>query len=308
VTADILFQTDSIDRELYLSGLNTCFGQWGDAERFEWCFERDAGAGRAGLMLARLNGEVIGGSAVVYRAVRSARGVDGVVGIMCGSWTLPAARGQGCFSAIIQQSVRMVAARGAAMLLAFVTETNPSKRRLEAAGATMVPSGYCVAELDEDSPASSGHTHEQVALSEREPVEGVAQFLYPASGAFAAQFTGRIEHTEVRALSGGGQAVIELTSDTERVLGLLGVPDELAALEELRLSAASRSMKSFFYTMDDDILEAAPSRGFRVIPGFLTVMTADADACTAWLGEPPEGDHPALAQLGRWSMSHGDRM
>src|SRR4051812_19943519 len=116
---------DGIGSE-YLRSLNACFPHWGDETVYNWCFERPVAGLKADQMIIRLNGSVIAGSAVSYRTIRFPHGPTALAGIMTGSWTLPEARGQGCFTRMIEESVSLAASRGCAGLLAFVTEDNPS--------------------------------------------------------------------------------------------------------------------------------------------------------------------------------------
>jgi GNAT superfamily N-acetyltransferase len=121
----------------YLAALNACFPNWGGEAMFDWAFRG------ADLLEVRDGERLIAGSAVTYRDVRLPDGDVVRAAIMTGSFTLPGARGRGLFSRFIEESLAVSRKRDCAMLLAFVTGTNPSRRRLEAAGATMVPSFYC---------------------------------------------------------------------------------------------------------------------------------------------------------------------
>ena len=118
----------------YINYLNTCFPNWGNEETYNWVFNRKIGKHQADIMLITdENNEVIAGSGVTYRTLK----IDNTtinVGIMTGSWTLPQARGKGCFTQIIKESVTLCAQKKVPFLTAFVTETNASYRRLKEAG------------------------------------------------------------------------------------------------------------------------------------------------------------------------------
>ncbi len=306
--SDIELTSSEIDRDVYLRGLNECFHGWGEEALYAWCFERDAGAGVADQMVATIDDDVVGGSAVVYRCVEGVGGAKASVGIMCGSWTLPASRGRGCFSRMIERSVALSKARGAALLIAFVTETNPSKRRLEAAGSLMVPTGYCVAEVADDGSAlvSDGNVA-QADPRAAQAASGV-RFVYGTQEAWGGQWIKRPSPNRAVALPSGATAIVEEAADTDRVLALFGSQDRLADLEVLRRDAAARGRKTFFFSTVQEELSKAPNHGFKVIPGYVTVLVADEDACGAWLGQRVVDAKAATDLLGGWFLEHGDRM
>jgi GNAT superfamily N-acetyltransferase len=141
--------------ETYLKNLNTAFGSWGNTELYEWVFQRECGSfAPEQLILRDESNEVLAGSGVSYRRLILPNGNAMDVGIMTGSWTLPAARGRGCFTRIIEESRLLCADRGCGLLLAFVTQDNPSRRALERAGSALFPSRYVFGTV-EDSPSSA---------------------------------------------------------------------------------------------------------------------------------------------------------
>lgn len=307
--SDIELTSSEIDREAYLNGLNECFHGWGGEALYKWCFERDAGAGVADQMIATVDGAVVGGSAVVYRCVERAGGARTRVGIMCGSWTLPASRGRGCFSRMIERSVALASARRAALLVAFVTETNPSKRRLEAAGSLMVPTGYCVADL---LPESGSVEVAEGAFASHDPParqdgSGV-RVVYDTRDSWSGQWSQRPSSCRALTLPSGATAIVEEATDTDRVLALFGSQDRLGDLEVLRRDAALRHRKTFFFSTVADELAEAPNHGFKVLPGYLTVLVANEAECGAWLGRPTPDARAAADLLGEWFLEHGDRM
>ena len=317
----------AIDPDVYLDGLNTCFGHWGDMRQYRWCFERDAGAGTADLILATVADTVVGGSAVVYRTAVSPAGARVPISIMCGSWTLPAARGKGCFTGMIEHSLEIGRERGAALLLAFVTEHNPSRRRLEARGSTMIPTAYCVAGAEAETeaargdgagpatpsaPASASASDEDVTLADiaRSRTHRF-HFGYRDLDAWRAQHLTRQLPTRTVHLPSGGRALIEEAEDTDRVLALVASENRLDDLEDLRRYAATRGRKTFFFTSDADEIAGAGARGFRVIPGFLTALVSDRDGYRTWLGQAAGRDAdagPVRESLLPWRLEHGDRM
>ena len=116
-------QINPPDAEKTLPYLNACFPGWGDERSFRWVYQRAMQNQPAPDYLVLKEGEaVIAGSGVNYREVLLRNGRAVTAGIMTGSWTLPEARGKGCFNRMIQESVRLTEQRGGALLLAFVTQ------------------------------------------------------------------------------------------------------------------------------------------------------------------------------------------
>lgn len=294
------------NREKYLAMLDEAFGDWGDERQYRWAFERDAGAGRADLMVLHEAGEWLAGSAVTYRRVRDAGENETTVGIMTGSWTLPASRGRGMFARIIQASRKFVAERGGSHLLAFVTHDNASRRRLEAAGSWMVPTHYVFANEETPRHESSvewrlatgvevAELHERVESARR----GRARFSYPDTDAFRSQHLMRANATEVLATDAGDFVIIEAAGSNDRMQ--LFVPSEGASLEGLLGGLLARTQargRGFFYFSARRGEEGvAATLGLVHKPGFLTVIPASSEAS----GNIPE-------PLRAWWIDSGDRM
>jgi GNAT superfamily N-acetyltransferase len=281
----------------YLRHLNASFGDWGDATRFRWAFERTASAPRADLMVLSEGGETLAGSAVTYRAARLGTGAPFRVGIMTGSWTLPAARGRGCFTRVIQESVQLCREQGAALLLAFVTEDNASYRRLKESGAALIQTRYWIFPAAAASGAGSPlHTigADAAALHaahEARPDEGL-RFTYDREG-WAGQFLKRSTPTEVVS-SDAGTALIERAATTDRILALYpraGLGPQLVAELHAQAKAAGRGM--FAFTDTGARTAWFEPLGLAPKPGFLTVIAA------------AKGATPEVTSL---ALENGDRM
>ena len=124
--------TDAEAQRQYLEALNVCFPAWGGREMFDWCFTRESAGLRPDLMTLHAGGGAVAGTANTYRRIRLPNGETLVTGIMTGSWTLPESRGLGAFTRLIGESRDLAAARGAGLLLAFVTRHE--RKRQPAAG------------------------------------------------------------------------------------------------------------------------------------------------------------------------------
>jgi hypothetical protein len=257
------------------------------------------------------NGKLLAGSAVTYRVLRTRTGAEGRVGIMTGSWTLPAARGRGCFTRIIEESKALARTRSAVALLAFVTEQNPSYRRLQAAGSTLFPTRYLVAR-----PATRVPGGPSVDIVRPGPGEGALWFSgFEASRspgtafvydppAWESQFLGRASGCAVAVAGSLGFCVVEDRPDVVRLQAVCpSTPNERAALLQAMVAWASGQAKKVFFFAPSAGDDAEPANTlFTATQGFLTVLATDDDASYALLGAS------ALEALTPWSLQSGDRM
>lgn len=298
---------------LYLQSLNACFPGWGDERAYEWALRRRVGGPATDVMLLRDGGELLAGSAVSYRTLVTEDGRRALVGIMTGSWTLPAARGRGAFTKIIDESVALTREHGGALLLAFVTETNASFRRLEAAGSVLFPTRYVSSRpgLPTPGPGRAIREHEsQTALSWFERFEQVrpagAHFHYASANEWASQHVARPGLPTLVEVDGLGAALVETHGDFDRIQALCAHGDDTRIeLISCCLSRALGRGKRLF------LFESVPSRadrltgqlGLDAARGYLTALPADPDAvATLQAGE-------TLRQtIANWSLDSGDRM
>ena len=288
--------------DVYITGLNQSFGHWGDREMYRWAFEREVNARPADLMVLRDDHEIVAGSAVSYRIVRF-EGIESLVGVMTGSWTLPAARGRGAFSQVIDESRRLVASRGGDTLIAFVTQENASRRRLVAAGCLEVPTWYVasneqtVGPIDAPSVRPSTATVDELFRAYRGWQESGAgaSVVYRDSDVWAAQFLDRPLPVERLAVA-GCQCLVEHAPASDRVLWIDG-QDPAIALAGLLTRAVAMGRQLFVYTLQGELAEALVELGMVAKPGFLAILDAD-------LG----GDSlDASALPTRWRLQGGDR-
>lgn len=315
---------ESIDAE-YLRGLNTCFPHWGDEQMAHWAFRRAlSGDPASDLMVLREDdGELLAGSAVSYRTVRLPNGNVIRAGIMTGSWTLPAARGRGCFARIIEESAAITHEREGVLLLAFVTEENPSRRQLLKAGAAAVPTWYLIAE---EAASRDSVLLEQVEGTEMAEVfsawasqkHGRAHFSYASFDDWKGQFIERPAEVAVVRDEAGSLAVIEKHATTDRVQAWSAASQSAALhlFEKLRDNAVAKRCKVFSFTTDAVFADKCEAIGFRKIPGYLTVMAIDWPRLVQALDmqEAVPQDNSALVDagspwfLGEWELQSGDRM
>jgi hypothetical protein len=281
----------------YVRCLNECFGHWGDASRYHWAFRRTAGSHESDLMIVHgETGDLLAGSAVSYRRVEGA-GRQFDVGIMTGSWTLPPARGQGCFTRIIEESRVQAGERGCELLLAFVTWDNASRRRLEEAGSRMIPSRYMFTpddaekrQSDIERPQSVDLSHEALWQLFGESRGDAFHFAYPSVDDFVGQILDLTDPVEQRRV-GEAIALVEVTATTDRVASLaLRGESPSAVYAALEADAHARGRRFFAFAMGESEVEALDTK-----EGFLTVL-------------PTPRCQLAVDELTTWHIDSGDRM
>jgi GNAT superfamily N-acetyltransferase len=289
----------------YLEALQSCFGGWGGETEFDWYFRRPFAGSVADRFVIADEGEWIAGSAVSWRKLADPDGTVRPVGIMTGSWTLPAARGRGCFSAIIEHSRRLCVERGADWLLAFVTRDNPSRRQLERAGSLMIPTDYLWSEEGAEAPPSGPEPRpvepgpellEALWRRHSRLGEGRVRFLYEDSGAWAGQLVQRPLSTDLLQADGLGEVLVERHPVFDRILASVPLAPDLRL--ELARSVCARALRSgrrfFAFTSRPDDAEAMRSAlDLGGTPGFITLLPAAAPV--------PEAGLP-------WSVESGDRV
>lgn len=284
--------------EAYLAHLNECFTQWGDRRVFDWVFNDVVGPRSPDRFVMANDGELLAGSALTFRRLSVPGQPSLTMGTMTGSWTLPAARGKGCFTQIIAHSLHLVAQHQVHYLTAFVTEQNASFRRLAAAGSALLRTHYVVGKTQPH------HSNTQVEVLEknietlrniydlrREKLVGSIHYEYSFEE-FQTQFIHRPSH-EIKLLKVQGQlAVVEETQTTCRILYASSY--ELPFIEALSAWAAAFS-KNIFFMSSTDVSAFKGHSGYELIPGYFTILAA--------------ADHPAGRLLqSAFVIEYGDKM
>lgn len=321
---------EEIDGE-YLECLNTCFPRWGDKPVSDWVFHRQLNPDPLpDRFVLRDDEALLAGSAVSYRSVLLPNGSVVRAGIMTGSWTLPAARGRGCFSRVIEESVSVTRKRDGAILLAFVTEENPSCRQLQKAGAALFPTSYLITDtiprMDDVEDASRELTPEGAGDTFRDSLPSWAAqrkkrctFSYSSFEAWSRQFVERPWETQVMRDGTGSFAVLEKHATTDRINAVWDSSEERTGmlLNGLLAGAASEGRKLFAFSTDAGFSARCMKMGFAERPGFLTAMVTDCQRLARALELPPptgEFSSRLLAEpsspwfLGGWDLQSGDRM
>jgi len=182
----------------YITGANEAFGNWGDEATFAWAFR-----GGEILFLDDDRGRAVVASGINYRTLQSGQ----QVAIITGAWTSPAARGLGAFRRLIE-ATHEVAKERDAITISFGRMDNPSRRRVEEAGALVHASFYCRASL----PASQA-----LDVIEPDPALFHTGFRYTPDE-FRAQFLER-PHARIECVGRRGEwaAIVERTTEFDRV-------------------------------------------------------------------------------------------
>jgi len=300
----MIYETNHpLSKENYLHGLNKCFPGWGDETTFNW-FYRNASFPRADMITASRGGNYVAGSSVVYRTLQ-VNSTPHLVGIMSGSWTLPEARKQGCFTEMIRISKSLCEDKKAIALLAYVTEANPSRRRIESEGSCLIPSVYAVSEGIFGTPSvgvsfQNEFSDQFVSTLHKTAPDHSISFTYQTEKEFYKQFIDRPLPVLGFQLPCGACGIIEKAGDTDRVLCLKTshFKQRLNAMNQLRFLSARNQRNFFFYATANDDLRIAKELGMTLLPGFITVSpskTAGKDLLTAIKRTP-------------WNVQSGDRV
>lgn len=312
----------------YLNCLNFCFVNWGDRRKFDWYFRRKTAYPEADLMILKKDGELAAGSAVTYRTVAFTNDSEVTVGIMTGAWTLPQFRNQGYFARIIEESLRLTALKGGALLLGFAVDDRSSFRQLVRAGSALVPCSYIFSTAQTRCPETksrpslvkkSSRIIADLSAKLYASGKGSSRFIYPSEQEFASQFIHRPGETEIFVDDYGNYGIIEKTEDTDILqLYLTGSDDESGMTESIArflANALGRRRKLFLYSARPAIAHLSRKLGLEVKAGYLTVLIADGSRLrdALKLSEPLIEHTPLLTRadsdwfLGNWNLQGGDR-
>ena len=310
----------------HLRYLNTCFESWGDLNTYRWCFERQVGNLKADVMILKSDETIIAGSAVTYRPVILANHRVNV-GIMSGSWTLPEARGRGCFTRIIEESVKLATEKGAAFLLAFVTESNASFRRLSAAGSALFPTHYFFSTEQTPMPQSTvavspvtnwDQGADEILERWKDDQSGTAHFTY-TTPEWCLQFLRRPGEIEFLTINDHGFAVVEKKNEFDRILVLSPTKETTFAdcAQALLKRAMSQQRRLFLFTTSLLWKEQSLKLGLGHAPGFLATLITNKNMLVqiypGTTGVPENISHQfheisSPWFVGNWDIQSGDRM
>ena len=267
----------------YLEYLNLCFPGWGTKKDFDWVFNRKIGKKKADIIIIKNEeGEVIAGSGITYRKIKNNKGNIFYTGTMTGSWTLPKARGKGCFTQIINLSKEICKQNNAPYLTAFVMETNPSYRRLKSEGSDLINS-YTLFSPD-DITINTDFKTELVKNVDLELIKHIfkstlitskkSQYSYSFEE-FNNQYYNKNKNVEILkvnnsfALIEEAHNVIKLnyfTSDCEST----NYSNKIISLVNWIIK--ERGKKLMFFTTENKIKQTLKELGFSLLPGYFTIL------------------------------------
>ena len=274
-------------RKNYIANLNACFGNWGGESEYEWGLQRQVGKHRTDIMLIENEEDgVIAGSAVSYRRLKGKEDfID--IGIMTGSWTLPAARRKGCFTKMIHCSRDLCEDNKVPFLTAFVTETNASSRRLETEGSYMFPTSHLFSpekkydeagipqpELVELNPDVSQEIYRRVQETQKE----FLTFSYSFEE-FQGQYLNRIKEVTVLKVQ-DDFAILEDGQNEVKILLLTCANNENFGNLQKAVSnwcIRNKGRKSFFFTTRKELSGICEELGFENVPGYFTILKSMND-------------------------------
>jgi GNAT superfamily N-acetyltransferase len=311
-------QITTIPTEAYLAYLNEVFPHWGDAAVYNWVFTNNTGNETSDIFAladtGAAAGNILAGSGITYRSIGYGAGAGAgagfcvKAGIMTGSWTLPAHRGKGCFTKMIEESFRRVKEKNYDALAAFVTQKNASAGRLKAAGSAMLPAYYVFSDTDAGIGGFSGGASDGVSGGVWKPeivfpdaavcvrlheahigagagaagAGDVVRFLYTPEE-FRKQFIERPAKPFV--LSANGLLLVaEETNDAVKIL-LADKRDLVLWVETLKKLATwahkQKGKKVYYYTTLETEKKLLAEAGFLVVPGFFTLLLFNDEARAA---------------------------
>ena len=266
----------------YIAHLNECFKGWGGTSEYQWVFERKVGEHSSDILIIENDQDgVIAGSAITYRRLKDERTVIDI-GVISGSWTLPAARRKGCLTKFVEESKRICYEKKIPFICAFMMDTNPSSRRLRAAGSHMFPTYHL---FSPEVPFKDIH-HDDVQFRKKNPelVEQVFQrmnetqrhnlrFDYTLQE-FKDQYIHRLEETILLQLEEDFILLAE-GADEMKIL-LLTYPNADRFLTYMKIISnwclKIKSKKAFYFTTRKGRGEASIAIGFKNLPGYFTIL------------------------------------
>lgn len=276
----------------YIKNLNIAFDGWGGKKEYDWVFNRKVGNHSSDILLIENEEDgVIAGSGISYRILSDAkRTVEIEIGIMTGSWTLPAARRKGCFTKIINSSKELCSKKEVPFLTAFVTDTNPSSRRLRSEGSYMFPTYHLFSPIapfkDNNLTAKAIDHNEEVYRSiydrAREQQAKFLNFSYDFPE-FVGQYLERIKPTTILKIN-EDYAILEDGVNESKVLLLTYGDKESLKLNMEKVtnwSLKHKDQRTFFFSTRKEVAEVGEQLEFENLPGYFTILSS-SDEETAY--------------------------
>ena len=266
----------------YIINLNKCFNNWGSQANYDWVFNRQVGDKTSDIILIKdEDNEVIAGSGITYRKMKN---ID--FGIMTGSWTLPNARGKGCFSKIIEISQEICFNKNVPFLTAFVMEDNASYKRLENAGSYLIPTSHFISNNSKTTVIKSKNI--RVVDWNNELIETIYKkvkyqqnqgmcFSYNLEE-FSNQYFFRVTAPKVLSID-NEFAIIEETDKIVKLLLLTRSNTDIDFSNNIETisnwSFIVKKKKLLIFSSINDITEVINNLDFKTLPSYFTVLSTD---------------------------------
>lgn len=311
----------------YLEYLNKCFPGWGGEQRYNDVFFRDWGAGCADRLLAYHEGKVVGGTSVTYRLMSNRYGNVSKMAVMTGTWTFRAARGRGCYEALIAAMHQTAVERDCALLCGYTTKKNATYKSLLKQGLEVVNSNYLtssenswtdneVYSSDSDiSPVTDQMARQHYAQIQRS-VASTNRFVYDYD-VWKIQFLDSDTPKIILVFDDESSAIAEVESGQFKVLSFAYSSRTNMQHAMATIVSASRAsgVQLFMYTLDNRVVDVATSVGLVNNEGGFFLKHASQLAFRKWFDldshlELRDEDlvnvkHPSW--VGDWVIQNGDR-
>jgi len=270
-------------KQKYLAFLNNCFKNWGSEKEYDWYFNNNDKKADIFILENETN-DVLAGTAITYRQITyNNKIID--IGILTGSWTLPIARGKGCFTEIVERSKDICSTKKINYLTAFVMESNPSYRRLKAAGSYLLESFSLFSpikqfkSIDDNVEIEKDINKALFSLYNHQCNNTKTHFHYNSLEQFKQQYFLRINSVMLIKVN-NDYALIEETHNTFKILyasydSLQDLIHNLKTISNWTLSNNNKNI--FFYTTDKQISVLLKENEFNCLLGFFTILNSNSN-------------------------------
>lgn len=268
----------------YIDYLNQCFNNWGKEKEYNWVFNRIIGGISSDIVIIKdENNKVIAGTGITYRKIKSQDESIIDIAILSGSWTLPDARGRGCFTKMIDISQKIANGKDVGYLTAFVMETNSSYRRLKDAGSLLYPTYHLFSpnvlysDANEFSVKLLSNNNQIISdIFDRfqKTQNDSTSFIYTKEE-FSKQYLHRPKNTKIVKIY-NDYAIIEETVNSNKILlmtydNLNSLKDNIKSLINWGLQGNSKK-NLFLFSTKKEVVEVCNILEFETLLGYFTVL------------------------------------
>jgi hypothetical protein len=265
----------------YIEYLNICFPNWGGRELYDWVYKREIGPHKPDfIILTNEDDEVIAGSGITYRNIKTKSGIVLKIGVFTGSWTLPNARGRGCFTQIIEEFTKLCTDKKIDFLTAFVTESNASYRRFESIGFQHFQADNVFSNLDFDY-SNFGLEVRKIACNPKAIYSVYEDFMEQNAGYYYSfeEFSGQYLQRKLEVQVLQIEDTIFVAEENESTFRIL----YYSAFNVQHLMAFSdwvnkeKQKKVMFFLTDKSQIEFCRINNFSIAPSFLTFQQTSSN-------------------------------